>query len=103
MLASLTDRQKINMLQSSLDNVTFEIVIHFLVLLEHTDNYSYTKKLSKKRFEPVTSVNERCLQFRNDHQGEDTLDQFYALLLKAAAKAYPNMAEESQMDANLCD
>ena len=43
------------------------------------------------------------MQFRNERQGEDTLDQFYERLLKAATKAYPDIIDESQMDANLCD
>ena len=103
MFASLTDKQKIKMLKSSLDDVTFEIVTHLPVPQEYTDDYSYMKKLCKQRFEPATSVNERRLQFRNERQGEDTLDQFYERLLKAATKAYPDIIDESQMDANLCD
>ena len=103
MFASLTDKHKIKMLKSSLDDVTFEIVSHLPVPQEHTDDYSYMQKLCKQRFEPATSVNERRLQFRNERQGEDTLDQFYERLLKAATKAYPDITDESQIDANLCD
>ena len=42
---------------------------------------SYMLKLYKQHFEPATSVNERCLQFRNEWQ-EDMLNQFYKRLLR---------------------
>ena len=41
MFASLTDKQKIKMLKSSLVDVTFEIVTNLPVPLEHAGDYSY--------------------------------------------------------------
>ena len=95
MFASLTNKQQIKMLKSSLDDVTFEIVTHLAAPQEHVDDTSYKQKLCRQRFEPANFVNERRLQFRNEQQGEDMLDQFYERLLKAVTKAYSDFIGES--------
>ena len=77
----------------------FEIVTLLPVPQEHADDYSYMQKLCKQRFEPATLVNERRLQFRNERQ-QDMLDQFYECLMKGPTKAYPDITDESKMDAN---
>ena len=50
----LTDKQKIVMLLSSVDDTAFEIATHIVIPNEHASDYQYYRKKIKERFEPAT-------------------------------------------------
>jgi hypothetical protein len=99
----LKDEQKITLLFSALDEVTFEIVQHLPVPVEGIADYAYYRKVVKDRFEPVSTVNERRLHFRNERQvRNESYDSYYERLLLASEKAYPN-EDVNIVDSNICD
>ena len=94
----------ISILISALDKTTFEIMSHLPIPDDKKNDYSYVCQLCKDRFEPATSLNERRLRFRNERQDpKDDMDTFYKKLLKAAAKAFPDHKDPTELDTIITD
>lgn len=101
---TLPAEEKIAILKFSFDVTTFSILQHIKIPAEKKADYDYLRQACIDRFEESTSARKRRLQFKIEKQVENqTFDQYFEFLLKAATRAFPTTRDPKEVDDDVTD